>query len=78
MAQDYGKVFDDIADWAKGRITSYAAAGKATFDKVADGDYSGTDLTDDLSNAVARIAEDISSFMRIFPGMEPSGGPDDT
>jgi hypothetical protein len=78
MPQDFTKLFDDLADWAKGRITSYSTATKETFEKVVDGNYSGDDLTEDLSGAVARIADDISSFIKIFPGMEPTGGPDDT
>jgi hypothetical protein len=76
MPQDLTKMVDDIASWATSRIAAYAAASKDTMTKVADGEYTGDELSSDLSAAWARLAEDVVSFMKLMPGIVAPEGPD--
>jgi hypothetical protein len=81
MPQDLGKMVDDIAAWATARITAYADASKTTMTKMMDTSYTGDDLSADLAAAWARLAEDVTSFMKVIPGVPdvpaPGGGDPD-
>lgn len=71
MSTDLTKMLDDLAAWAQGRIAVYADAASTTINKVLDNEYSGDDLSSDVTSAIGRLTEDVTSLLQILPISSP-------